>query len=33
MSHPECQKEDPAFDAWCDKVIAELEEAKKRILA
>ncbi len=22
LSHPECQKEDPEFDAWCDKVIA-----------
>ena len=31
LSHPECQEEDPEFDAWCDKVIAELEEAKKRI--
>ena len=27
--HPECQKEDPEFDAWCDKVIEVLEEAKK----
>lgn len=27
LSHPECQKEDPAFDAWCDKVIAAQEEA------
>ena len=33
LSHEECQNEDPAFDAWCDKVIRELEEAKKRILA
>ena len=32
LSHPECQVEDPEFDAWCDKVISELEEAKKRIL-
>lgn len=32
MSHPECQVEDPEFDAWCDKVIAELEAAKERIL-
>ncbi len=29
MSHPECQVEDPEFDAWCDKVIAALEESKK----
>ena len=28
LSHPECQKPDPEFDAWCDKVIAALENAK-----
>lgn len=33
LSHEDCQNEDPEFDAFCDKVIAELEEAKKRILA
>ena len=32
LSHPECQVEDPEFDAWCDKVIEELEAAKKRLL-
>ncbi|MBR6478833.1 MAG: SDR family oxidoreductase [Lachnospiraceae bacterium] len=32
LSHPECQVEDPEFDAWCDKVIEELEAAKQRIL-
>lgn len=32
LSHPECQTVDPEFDAWCDKVIAELEAAKKRII-
>ncbi|MBE5861698.1 MAG: SDR family oxidoreductase [Lachnospiraceae bacterium] len=32
LSHPECQVEDPEFDAWCDRVIEELEAAKKRIL-
>ena len=32
LSHPECQVEDPEFDAWCDKVIAELEAAKARII-
>ena len=26
--HPDCQEEDPAFDAWCDRVIAALEQAK-----
>ena len=31
LSHPECQKEDPEFDAWCDKVIDTLENAKKLI--
>lgn len=29
MTHPELQQEDPEFDAWCDKVIAVLENAKK----
>lgn len=29
MSHKECQIEDPEFDAWCDKVIETLENAKK----
>lgn len=33
LSHEECQREDPEFDLWCDKVIKEMEEAKKRILA
>ena len=31
LSHPECQVEDPEFDAWCDKVINALEQAKKDI--
>lgn len=30
MSHPELQEEDPEFDAWCDKVIDVLENAKKQ---
>ena len=33
MSHKECQNEDPEFDAWCDKVIAAMEKAKKEVLA
>ena len=33
LSHPECQKEDPEFDQWCDKVIAALEKAKQDLLA
>ena len=31
LCHPECQTEDPEFDAYCDRVIAALEEAKKQI--
>ena len=31
LGHEECQSEDPEFDAWCDTVIENLEEAKKRI--
>ena len=31
LSHPECQVEDPEFDAWCDKVIEALEASKKDI--
>lgn len=31
LSHPECQTEDPEFDAWCDRVIAALEKAKAEI--
>ena len=29
LAHPEFQKDDPEFDAWCDKVIETLEAAKK----
>lgn len=32
LSHPELQKEDPEFDAWCDNVIAALEKAKAGLL-
>ncbi|MCQ2106117.1 MAG: SDR family oxidoreductase [Fibrobacter sp.] len=31
LAHPELQEEDPEFDAWCDKVIAALEQAKKLV--
>ena len=31
MAHPELQIEDPEFDAWCDKVIAVQEEAKRKL--
>lgn len=29
MAHPELQREDPAFDAWCDQVIAAQDNALK----
>ena len=32
LTHPECQIEDPEFDAWCDRVITALEKAKEIIL-
>ena len=31
LAHEEFQTPDPEFDAWCDKVIAALENAKKEI--
>ena len=31
MTHPECQREDPEFDAWCDRVIAAQEKAKEEV--
>lgn len=31
-SHPECQREDPEYDAWCDRVIDALENAKAAVL-
>ena len=32
LSHPEeCQKEDPEFDDWCDRVIAAIEASKAQI--
>ena len=31
LSHPECQKEDPEFDAFCDRVIEAQESAKKML--
>ena len=33
LAHPSLQKEDPDFDAWCDRVIDTLEEAKARLRA
>lgn len=31
LAHPECQVEDPEFDAWCDKVIDVMEKAKAEL--
>ncbi|MDR0315565.1 MAG: NAD-dependent epimerase/dehydratase family protein [Treponema sp.] len=31
LSHPECQQEDPEFDAWCDRVIAAQEKALQEV--
>ena len=31
LSHPECQRPDPEFDAWCDRVIAALEASKASV--
>ncbi len=32
LAHPEeCQRDDPEFDAWCDRVISVLEDAKTKI--
>jgi len=31
QSHPELQEEDPEFDAWCDRVIEALEQAKQQV--
>ncbi len=32
LRHPELQVEDPAFDAWCDRVIAAQEAARQSLL-
>jgi nucleoside-diphosphate-sugar epimerase len=31
LAHKECQKEDPDFDAWCDRIIAAREKALREI--
>ena len=31
-THKECQNEDPEYDAWCDKVIAAMDNAKQALL-
>ena len=32
LSHEECRREDPAFDAWCDRVVAAQEAAAAAVL-
>ena len=32
LAHPELQREDPEFDAWCDRVVAAVEAAKAAVL-
>ena len=32
LAHPECQVEDPAFDAWCDRVADAMEQAKRTLM-
>ena len=31
LSHPECQREDPDFDDWCDKVARAMKQAVKAV--
>ena len=31
LSHPECQKEDPFFDNWCDQVVSALDQAARTV--
>ncbi len=31
LHHPECQIEDPEFDAWCDRVINAMERMKEEL--
>ena len=30
LAHPELQVPDPEFDAWCDRVIAVMEQARQQ---
>ena len=32
LAHPEKYEEDPEFDAYCDNVIASLNEAQKKVI-
>ncbi len=31
LAHPECRREDPDFDVFCDRVVAALEKAKSEV--
>jgi hypothetical protein len=31
LARRECQKDDPEFDAWCDRIIAAREKAVKEM--
>lgn len=33
LAHEECQREDPDFDLWCDRVIAALERVKEEVFS
>lgn len=30
LAHPELQVPDPEFDAWCDRIIAVMEQARQQ---
>lgn len=32
LAHPELQQPDPEFDAWCDKIVAAIEQAKQQLI-
>lgn len=33
LAHPECQVEDPEFDAWCDRIVDKMEQLKQELQA
>lgn len=33
LTHPECQVEDPEFDAWCDRIVEKMERIKQELQA
>ena len=33
LTHKECQRDDPAFDTWCDSLIRTLDRARKELAA